>query len=91
MNGTGLYLTVVDLWGREQEMPDDPIFLRALSSKDPIWQSGIAEYEAVYKGQGHYFCNISELVQFISDTLEDGSKGGGLHGKATAKRNSNIR
>lgn len=79
------FLQDVDRWGTERAITVDPIFIRALPQSSDIVRAGIAEYEAIYRKQSHCFCSLSELVQFIYDTIGAGSEGGGTDGQAAKK------
>ena len=64
-------LPIRDIWGAEQAMNDEPIYIRKLSDTESLLQAGFAQYEAVYKDCSHYFDTLTGLVDFIRETLQD--------------------
>ena len=64
-------LPIRDIWGAEQAMNDDPIYIRKLSDTESLLQAGFAQYEAVYKDCSHYFDTLTGLVDFVRETLRD--------------------
>ena len=59
------------MWENEQAANDDPILIRALNDAEEIHQAGLANYEAIYKNQSHFFESIQELMAFVRETFTE--------------------